>query len=264
MSDEPRRLLDDLGTPAELRQELEAEARELWHHDAAAGLAALSAAIRSGPPPLPGGEGNAPGGGDGAGTAPALAGAAKGGVLAKGLVVGIATVGIAAALTGAIAPWSRAPTPAPASTVLALVTATAGPIMAPPPEEPPAVTADPAPLLPETPPSPLASPRGAPSAPVGLTPSPRPQAPRSAEEIEHMIRLREKAASDPAAALRLAEEGRQRFAGGLFSIEREFIAIESLARLGRLAEARRRSEALIAAHPNSPYADRVRAVLGDR
>jgi hypothetical protein len=263
MSDEPRRLLDDPGTPAELRQELEAEVRELWHHDAAAGLAALSAAIQSGSPPLPGGEGPDPGGGAGPGAAPAVA-AAKGGVLAKGLVVGLATVGLAAGLTGAIATWSRAPTPAPTPTVLSPETPTAGPIMAPPPEEPPAATADPAPPLPETKPAPTVSARGASPAPVGLTPSPRPQAPRNAEEIEHMIRLREKAASDPAAALRLAEEGRQRFAGGLFSIEREFIAIESLARLGRLGEARRRGEGLIAAHPSSPYADRVRAVLGER
>lgn len=76
-----------------------------------------------------------------------------------------------------------------------------------------------------------------------------------------MITLREKAATHPAEALKLADAGQQRFAGGLFSIEREFLAIQSLARLGRAADARRRGEQFIAAHPSSPYADRVRAVI---
>jgi hypothetical protein len=80
-------------------------------------------------------------------------------------------------------------------------------------------------------------------------------------EMEHLASLRR--AFDPAWALQLAEEGHATFPRGLFWQERESIAITSLTRLGRTAEARARARAFIEKHPNSPGVEELRRVLGE-
>jgi hypothetical protein len=66
------------------------------------------------------------------------------------------------------------------------------------------------------------------------------------------------ASGDPARALQLANEGHAKFPRGVFWQEREMIAIQSLQRLGRADEAKRRSDAFVAAHPESVYAESLR------
>jgi len=278
MSDEPLRLLDDPGTPDLLREDLEKERNAPWEYDAALGLAALRAAIQSGGP-LPDGDG--PGGGTGppggapqAGPPPAsppaapppavAAAAAKGGVAAKGLLLGLAAVGVAAGLTVAVGRWSSGPSTPESAPVLPPASATAAAGVADTASSADltagAPTLDSA-VAPPTP-NPLSvQGEGAAARVRAVASAARDQ--RNAEEIAHMITLREKASTNPAEALALADVGQQKFAGGLFSLEREFLAIQSLARLGRAAEARRRGAQFIAAHPSSPYADRVRAVIGE-
>ena len=83
-----------------------------------------------------------------------------------------------------------------------------------------------------------------------------------AEEVLHLAALRAQAASNPARALAMAEEGQRAFRGGVFSQEREAIAIGALAKLGRSAEARARAESFLARHPRSVLADGVRRSAG--
>jgi hypothetical protein len=277
VSEEPLRLLDDPTAPEILRRDLEEEARASWDYDAAAGIAALQAAIRSGSLPSI----DAPDPGSLAGPPPAVgpaasplgvgtaAAAAKGGFFLKSVLVGLAALGLAAGFAGAVARWSPAPTLAPSIAASSPMTSAAGLSEAPP--FLPASAREPAPgggseLEAKDPAPAKVADKGAPpdrKPPVSDRSPKDVRDRRNAEEIAHMIALREKAASDPATALRLAEEGQQRFGSGLFSLEREFFAISSLVRLGRVAEARRRGERFGAAYPNSHYAEKVRAVLGE-
>jgi hypothetical protein len=84
------------------------------------------------------------------------------------------------------------------------------------------------------------------------------------EEMEQLARLRSVASSDPSAALRLANEGEQRFAKGLFRQEREAIAIQALGQLNRTSEAKQRARAFKAAYPRSPFLVRMNQwLVGD-
>jgi hypothetical protein len=76
--------------------------------------------------------------------------------------------------------------------------------------------------------------------------------------MEHLARIRALQDSDPAEALALVAEGNQRFAAGLFTQEREAIAIGALVRLGRRGEARARALAFLATYPRSTFAERIR------
>lgn len=76
-------------------------------------------------------------------------------------------------------------------------------------------------------------------------------------EMAHHAALRA-SLGDPARALQLADEGHAKFPRGVFGQEREIIAIQSLQRLGRTDEAKRRSDAFVAAHPESMYAKSLR------
>lgn len=62
-------------------------------------------------------------------------------------------------------------------------------------------------------------------------------------------------------ALSALRDLEQRCAGGAFIQERERIAIQALAKLGRLDEARARARAFEARFPNSPHLRRVRQVV---
>jgi hypothetical protein len=103
---------------------------------------------------------------------------------------------------------------------------------APPPAEPPAA------LPAETPPAPLR------------------------EQMAALARLREVAASDPAAAVSLAAADDARFGkGDLYAEEREAIAVVALAQSGRLDEARAKGARFLSAYPKSPFGARVRGAL---
>jgi hypothetical protein len=76
-----------------------------------------------------------------------------------------------------------------------------------------------------------------------------------------LVHLREVAAVDPAAALRLADEYEAvHGSGGIFSEEREEIRILALARSGRRDDARARGEAFLERNPKSSFAAAVREV----
>src|SRR6185436_6341045 len=70
-----------------------------------------------------------------------------------------------------------------------------------------------------------------------------------AAETAQLAELRRVASSDPRRALTLADEGAHQFPNGFFSQEREAIAITSLLRLGRDADARARAERFLARYP---------------
>lgn len=69
-------------------------------------------------------------------------------------------------------------------------------------------------------------------------------------------------ARDPEASLRALDEHREGFGDGQLAAERELLAIDALAQQGRTAEARSRAQAFLARFPSSPYADRVRRIVG--
>ncbi|AKV03940.1 hypothetical protein AKJ09_10603 [Labilithrix luteola] len=68
---------------------------------------------------------------------------------------------------------------------------------------------------------------------------------------------------EPRQALALTAEHARRFPSSILAEEREVIAIEALARLGRGDEARGRAKAFFAAHPDSAYRLRVDDALSN-
>lgn len=105
-------------------------------------------------------------------------------------------------------------------------------------------------------------PRVQPIAPPTAKPTVAPSAsadPKSAVKAEMSQYAEIRAAlGDPARALALANEGHAKFPRGVFWQEREVVAIQALQRLGRADEAKRRSDAFVAAHPESVYAETLR------
>jgi hypothetical protein len=108
-----------------------------------------------------------------------------------------------------------------------------------------------------------------PSAPPSPGPSaPRPSEPRrshaapSASELELVQRAEAALASDPRRALDIAGEHLRIFPSGEFLQEREVIAVDALARLGRKDESLRRARALIERFPRTPYATRLEMAVG--
>ena len=120
-------------------------------------------------------------------------------------------------------------------------------MLSPPPPAPRAPSANPTPSL-------------AAAAPVASASAEPLDSP--AEELALLVRIKQRAASDPAAAVALVDEGHRRFPRGSFYQERESIAILALAQLGRTAEARARARLFLDAHPQSPYAERLRGLVG--
>ncbi len=68
--------------------------------------------------------------------------------------------------------------------------------------------------------------------------------------------------SDPRRAFDLTIEHARRFPNGMLVQEREVIAIEALARMGRTDEARRRASSFFATYPSSAYRSRVNDAVG--
>jgi len=80
-------------------------------------------------------------------------------------------------------------------------------------------------------------------------------------EVRWLDQARALLAGDPAAALARADAHAQRFASGALAAERELIAVDALQRLGRVPEARKRADALLARNPGSLYRGRLQRVL---
>ena len=228
MSDEPKRLLEDPETSDLLRSDLEVARGADVGYDASAGLARLQAAIALPPAPP---------------AAPTGAAAGAGKAALWWVTAGLGIVGTAVVFA---VTRPEAPKPAPVS--------------------PPAVTASTVQIAPSA-----SAPDDVPTVdlstlPVEKAPTalPSASAPMSAEERlrAEMKDLAEIRGSSPAQALERANQGHQKFKGGMFYQEREALAISALTKLGRSAEAKSRAQQFLATFPKGPYAERIRRETG--
>jgi len=121
--------------------------------------------------------------------------------------------------------------------------------------EPPAASADATAI-----PSPPRPSGGAPARSAGE--GRRPPA-NVAEELLQLQDVRAASMQHPSEAVRLANEGHRRFPHGMLRQERESIAIDALARMGRADEAQTRARAFAKQYPTSPFAERARAIADE-
>jgi hypothetical protein len=96
-------------------------------------------------------------------------------------------------------------------------------------------------------------------APAGY-PETAPSAP-SESEVSLLSRAQEALSRDPARALDLVRDHERKFDAGLLVQEREVIAVEALARLGRTKEAEARAAAFHARFPRSAHGRRIDVLL---
>lgn len=263
---EPRRLVDDEDIPERVRQRLRQAAASPWVDvDTERGLARLCGAIEA----------------DMAAATAAAAAAAAGKAAWKPWALSAAG-GAACALVVGGALLLRVPAPndlraghalapsaahAPALSVAAAAEPSPSALAAAEPSPPALAAAEPSPSALAAPADVEAPPSTEPSAPATLAePPPRkapsPVAARHADEVAHLARARALAASDPGAALRLADEGHRTFARGILYPEREALAIDCLRRSGRTGEARARAQRFVKRFPRSPFAERMRRENG--
>ncbi len=207
-------------------------------------------------------------------------------------VAGLAVLPVAA---GALASWPQLALGALAGAVgtvavMSVLTAVASrsvptPITsaAPPTERPPALYRDRAPLPTRAParvsdpsdrtsdavPMPAQATAGSARSPVVGTRPAASESPPSAppadglqQEIQLLEEARRKLSSEPGQARRVLLEHEQRFAGGQLRIEREFLLIDALVRLGRRSEAESRARVLEGQAPTSLYGERLTQILG--
>jgi hypothetical protein len=228
----PVRLLEDPSLEPELREALRTESARAIEFDVALGLERLSGAMNAG----------------------AQSAVSAGAWKLKLLLGAGATGALAAALVGLGISRPEAP-PGPAASA----SAAAAPVAIASPSEPEVAV-----------PVPAASvvPEPTPEIPSAAAPAPGPKTlasdkqARLAEEVRHLAEVRRLAAGNPAAAAQMADEGHQRFRGGMLYQEREAVAISALARAGRQTESRSRAARFLERFPKSPFADQVRAVTG--
>jgi hypothetical protein len=83
-------------------------------------------------------------------------------------------------------------------------------------------------------------------------------------ELELLMRARRVVKANPARALDLADEHASQFPDGAFGQEREVIAIDALARLGRIDAAAARADRFRQSHPGSAYIARIDEILRRR
>jgi hypothetical protein len=101
--------------------------------------------------------------------------------------------------------------------------------------------------------------------PAAKAPEPAEPPPSAAEvddEVAFMHQLRLAAESDPARALDLARDGERRFPDGADAAERSTILIKSLAKQGRMSEARGEAEKMVAHYAGTPWAVEVEKQTG--
>jgi hypothetical protein len=261
---DPVRLLDDPSVPAELRADLASAVRTPPEYlDMQAGLLRLTAAIAAG---------SAATAAKAAGTAGALG--AKSWSVGKLLLWGVSSLGVAGAIAigtaNLRAPAATSKPSTPAATAATAPRRAALPVAVPHEDAGSAQNdREGARTVPQVPAR--RAPRAGPTA-RSNTESRTAREPSAeeanaaeallAEETAHLARLRALARSNPAAALALADEGAQRFAGGVFAHEREAIAIQALVALGQTTRARARASRFLSAFPKSPYRERLKRATG--
>lgn len=260
MKDEPVHLTSDPDAPSDLRDLLEAGRAELPDDAQLSALAAkvgLAGAV-AGAGAL---EASGAGAGASATTGKAAAGAvaatkAGAGALAVKAALALAVASGAVAGAYALSQGGRDEEVRAPATASLVETDSAPPSVAParsaaPPPEDAGGSAEPEPPEP---------PRRAPAA-VRLTPSSL--APSSAPAEVPLIRGAQDALvhGNYRDALRDAERHAVAHPRGVLVQEREVIAIEALAGLGRREEARTRAERFRAAYPTSPHVRRIDAIL---
>jgi hypothetical protein len=98
--------------------------------------------------------------------------------------------------------------------------------------------------------------------PVASQSPPKPEGAGLQQEIQLLEEARRRLASEPAQAHRVLLEHERRFPGGQLRIEREFLLIDALARLGRRGDAEERARALEVQAPASLYGERLDQILG--
>jgi len=86
--------------------------------------------------------------------------------------------------------------------------------------------------------------------------------PPLASELELLQRAQAAVHTEPERALSITSEQARAYPAGEFIQEREVIAVEALARLGRKDEALRRARALVSRFPRTPYGDRLELAVG--
>ncbi|UJR86207.1 hypothetical protein [Sandaracinus amylolyticus] len=241
---DPPRLMEDLGTPPELRDALRRSAAIVPPFDASGGLARLEQSIQSG--------GSAAGtGGGGAGAAGAAGVAA--------VVVALAVIGGAVIWATSGGDTARAPDETAAETASATTVETRTET-APEPEAAPEVLPEPEVVpVPEVEVEPVPGARPSTTRRAAAAPS---DEDALAAEMRELAEARRSLASDPAHALAILERGRREHgARSLFAEEREALSVLALAALDRDTEATRRGERFLSAHPESPHAERVRRAI---
>ncbi len=168
-------------------------------------------------------------------------------------------------LRAGIAPPSRAALP-PTKGLAAdsPVSPNAAPLRATPPSAPPVVDSAPA----AAPPTEVFAPSA--TTPYFLPPDNSAAAPSTARRSASTLFAETSAldvarsalrAHDPARALPALDAYDARFPGGALAPEAAVLRIEALSALGSRDDARRLSNAFLQAHPNNPFADRVRKLI---
>jgi len=258
MSDwqDPPRMFDEPAVPAELRELLSAAHADGISADAVERIAAETSARIVGPQ----------GGGTPSGSAapgPGSLGSMTAGKVAIGaaaLVIAVGGIWLASSSGGkSVAEQSpvTAVSPAPPAVPqpLAAVEGSAAPIASQSP------SAAPAPA--ESVSAPAAIPRvgagTAAAASSGRAPATADSAGLASLMEEHRIlrSARQALESDLQRALALTQEHARRFPGGTLAQEREVIAIDALARLGRAKDAKDRAKGFREQYPDSPHRDQV-------
>lgn len=84
---------------------------------------------------------------------------------------------------------------------------------------------------------------------------------RLKREMAQLMQAKQALNSNAARALSLAQAGEQEFRNSMFSEERQHVLLLALIKLGRVEEAERRAQPFLAAHPDSPFARRIRNAL---
>jgi hypothetical protein len=108
------------------------------------------------------------------------------------------------------------------------------------------------PVAPELPAAPSLASAPAPSADGGLS-----------REVSLLEAARSELDRRPGSALSLLSRHEREFPSGALSLEREFLVVSALVRLGRRGEAEARASSLRARSPGSLYEKRLEALLGD-
>jgi hypothetical protein len=99
-------------------------------------------------------------------------------------------------------------------------------------------------------------------APAAAAPAPTPTD-LLAREVPLIDAARSDVATSPSRALASLETHRREFPHGQLAAEREFLAVQTLLQMNRIAEAKKRAEELASRHPTSSYAARAGRLIED-